>query len=282
MRAAACFLIGLPLAAQLMTFNDVRRMPPPAADFRILYGNHPLQFADLRLPPGPGPHPVAILIHGGCWQSAINLDNIAMLSAALARDGIATYSIEYRRVGDSRWPDTFRDVGAAVDSLRDAAKAHPLDLSRVVIAGHSAGGHLALWAAARAKLKPGSPLHDASPLLPRGVVSIAGVPDLRSAAADKVCGNAITDLVGGDTTRFSETSPLEMLPLGIPQHLVNGARDPIVVPKWGDQYLTAARKAGDTVSLTLLPDAGHFELIAPAKPAYAAVKQAIAAMLAAK
>ncbi|MBX9600493.1 MAG: alpha/beta hydrolase [Bryobacteraceae bacterium] len=282
MKLAPGLLAGLPLAAQLLTFHDVRAMPPPAADFRILYGNHPLQYADLRLPAGAGPHPVVILIHGGCWQSSINLDNIAMLAFALARDGIATYSIEYRRVGDSRWPDTFRDVAAAVDSLRATAKRHPLDLNRVAIAGHSAGGHLALWAAARGKLKPESPLYRADPLIPKGVVSLAGVPDLRAAAAEKVCGNAIIDLVGGDSGRFAETSPLEMLPLGVPQHLVDGVRDSIVVPKWGDRYRAAARKSGDNVTLTQLPEAGHFELIVPSKPAYNAVKQAIAAMLAAK
>lgn len=270
-------LLAAPLLAQkLLSFADVIQMPPPAADFRISYGSHPLQYADLRLPRGAGPHPVAIVVHGGCWRASINLDNIALLAAALARDGVATWSIEYRRVGgEGGWPNTFLDVAAAVDALRAAAARHPLDLRRVIVLGHSAGGHLALWTAARHKLKPGSPLHRPDPLPVRGVVSLAGVPDLR-AAAGQVCGDVIRQLADG---HYAETSPADLLPLGVPQRLLSGERDGIVRPEWGAQYEAAAKKAEDPVSHAVLPGAGHFELVVPSTPAYAAVKEAVLSLL---
>ena len=270
-------LLAAPLLAQkLISFGDVIQMPPPAADFRISYGGHPLQYADLRLPKGAGPHPVAILIHGGCWRASINLDNIALLAAALARDGVATYSLEYRRVGgEGGWPNTFLDVAAGVDALRAAASKHPLDLDRVIVVGHSAGGHLALWAAARRKLKPESPLHRADPLRVKGVVALAGVPDLRGAAGE-VCGDVIPKLA---EDHYAETSPLELLPLGVPQRLLSGARDAIVPPKWGAQYEAAAKQAGDPASHAVLPDAGHFELVVPSTAAYAAVRAAVLGLL---
>lgn len=276
MRWLAALLAGPLLAQKLISFGDLIQMPPPAADFRISYGGHPLQYADLRLPASAGPHPVAIVIHGGCWRASINLDNIALVAAALARDGVATYSIEYRRVGgEGGWPNTFLDVAAAIDALRAAAKKHPLDLQRVIVVGHSAGGHLALWAAARPKLKAESPLYRADPLPLKGVVSLAGVPDLR-AAAGQVCGDVIPKLV---EDHYAETSPLELLPLGVPQRLLSGERDSIVLPKWSALYEAAARKAGDPVSHAVLPAAGHFELVAPSAAAYAAVKEAVLGLL---
>ncbi len=253
---------------QPLTFADVRAMAPPKADHRILYGPHPLQFGDLRLPDGPGPHPVAVILHGGCWLASINLDNIAMLSAALARDGIATFSLEYRRVGDGGgWPTTFDDVLAGFDKLESVAGRFQLDPGRVVLLGHSAGGHLALWVGAKRKQKL------------RGVVSLAGVTDLRKGAETKLCGDAIPRLVPG-TEIYARTSPAEMLPLGIRQILIEGAKDTIVPPATGAAYLPLATKAGDTVERVLLEDAGHFELIVPGTPAYGSVLAAARKLLA--
>ena len=155
--------------------------------------------AELRLPKGPGPHPVVILVHGGCWQAPWGFDHVRSLAAALTAEGYATWSLEYRRLGDpgGGWPGTFEDVARGADHLREAAKAHPLDLDRVVALGHSAGGQLALWLAARPRLPAGSPLHAAQPLRLRGVVSLAGITDLRAGAEGGVCGDAIPQLLGG-------------------------------------------------------------------------------------
>ena len=146
------------------------------------------------------------------------------------------------------------------------------------MAGHSAGGHLALWAGARPKLTDAA-LRGTEPLAPKGVVSLAGVDNLRRAIDEGVCDNMAAELLGGTPEevpeRYAVASPIELLPLGVPQHLINGARDPVVPEAFGRDYIAAAREAGDEAALTVIPDAGHFELIAPSTAAWQQVKKAI-------
>src|SRR3954469_3797173 len=151
--------------------------PSPPADLRIAYGPDPLHFGDLRVPTGGGPHPVALVVHGGFWRNRYDLEHIGHLCAALTAEGVATWSIEYRRLGDTGggWPGTFADVAAAAKYLRTLTPLYDLDLGRVVTMGHSAGGHLALWLAGCGKIAEGDPLHVADPLPLSGVVSLAGV-----------------------------------------------------------------------------------------------------------
>src|SRR5258708_6244242 len=157
---------------QTLSTRDALKGPFPKADQRIAYGSDPQQFGDLRMPAkaGPGPVPVAIVIHGGCWLAEYDLEYMGRLSAALAEKGVATWTIEYRRVGNPGGgaPGTFNDIAAAAAYLRVLAKQYPLDVKRTVAVGHSAGGHLALWLASSFPLK--------------GVVSRARVADLRAAA----------------------------------------------------------------------------------------------------
>src|SRR5215470_13314808 len=152
---AAVEAIAIVLARQGQSSRDVLTRPVPQADHRIAYGPNEFQFGELRLPKGEGRSPVAIVIHGGCWMSEYGLSYMGHLSAALTEAGVATWSVEYRRIGNKGggWPGTFEDVSRAADHLRTLAKTYPLDLSRVIATGHSAGGHLALWLAAR-KLLP--------------------------------------------------------------------------------------------------------------------------------
>jgi acetyl esterase/lipase len=179
-----------------VTWEEISNLPAPPADRRISYGSDPLNFGDLRLPRGPGPHPEAVVVHGGCWRSENDLRHASHLSAALTRAGVATWTIEYRRVGDEGggWPGTFQDVARGADYVRALARRFPLDLSRVILVGHSAGGQLALWLAARRNLPRRSPLFSADPIRVRGVVSLAGVTDLRGfgvgAAYGSVAGTA--------------------------------------------------------------------------------------------
>jgi acetyl esterase/lipase len=253
----------LVLLMQTLTTQDILKPPFPKADHRISYGSDPLQFGDLRLPPGKGPFPLIIVIHGGCWMAEYDLEHIGRLSAALTAAGAATWTIEYRRVGNpgGGWPGTFDDVAAAGAYTTTLAKQYPLDLSRTVAVGHSAGGQLALWLTTKMKL--------------RGAVSLAGVNDLRAAAADHVCGDAVPRLLGAAPDAYRQFSPAEMLPLKTPQRLVHGALDHIVPVEMSRKYEAAAKKAGDNVSLTVIPDAGHFELITPQGPAWEAVKHAV-------
>jgi acetyl esterase/lipase len=270
---------------RVMQASDLARLPQPPADHTIAYGGAKQQVAELRLPKGHGLHAVVIVIHGGCWQTPWALDDVRSLAGALTAEGFATWSLEYRRVGDpgGGWPGTLQDVARGADHLRSVASAHDLDLSRVIALGHSAGGQLALWLAARKHLAKDSRLWTAAPLPLRGVVSLAGITDLRAAAAANVCDDAVPQLLGGAPAQHDDrvrlSSPIELLPLGVPQRLVCGALDSLVPNELARRYEAAAREAGDAVSLELVESVGHFELVDPASSAWPAVRAAVAALL---
>lgn len=274
-------------APQPVAWKDIAALPPPPADHAIAYGQGPFQFGELRLPEGAGPHPVAVVIHGGCWLADYDLHYITHLSAALARAGIATWTLEYRRIGNDGggWPGTFEDLVHGSGHLEALARDYPLDLERVVFIGHSAGGHLALWLAARHNLPPGTPLHSPAPLGVRGIVALAGITDLRSyGAGDGGCNAAVTPLLGGPADeapeRYAHASPIELLPLGMPQRLVVGLLDPIVPFEQAERYAERARAAGDDVQVWPVEAAGHFDLVAPFAPAWATVERAVLDLLA--
>ena len=268
-----------------MTSQDLLALPQPPPDHTIAYGPGPQQVAELRLPKGRGPHPVVVVIHGGCWEAPWGFDHVRSLAAALTAEGYATWSLEYRRLGDpgGGWPGTLEDVARGADHLSEVSRAHPLDPERVVAVGHSAGGHLALWLAGRLRLAPGSPLHAERPLRLRGVVSLAGITDLRAAAEGQVCGDAIPHLLGGPPAeradRLGQSSPIELVPLGVPVRLVCGARDPVVPIDQARSYEAAARRAGDTVAVEVVESAGHFELVNPRSSAWPVVREAVRALL---
>ena len=270
---------------RIMTGRDLLALPQPPADATFTYGPAPQQRAELRLPKGPGPHPAVILIHGGCWEAPWGFDQVRGLAAALAAEGYATWSLEYRRLGDAGggWPGTLEDVAKGADHLRAIAAERGLDLERVIALGHSAGGQLAMWLAGRHKLPAGSPLRVADPLRLRGVVSLAGITDLVAGAAGGVCGDAIPRLLGGPPAEHENRthllSPIERLPLGVPQRLVCGAQDRIVPIGQARAYVAAARRAGDDVALELVEGAGHFELVDPASAAWQAVRAAVRQLL---
>ncbi len=261
-------------------------MPQPKADRRIAYGSAPQQFGDLRVPPDSGwkgghKFPVAIVIHGGCWSADYDLAYMGNMSAALAKAGIATWSIEYRRVGDpgGGWPGTFHDVAGAADYLRELAKQYPLDLTRVIAVGHSAGGHIALWLAARHKLPKSSELYSANPIALRGVVSLAGIPDLVAAGTDTGCGDMGYRFMGGKpdqfAARYNQGSPAELLPLGVKQVLIHGEQDKLVPYKVSVDFEAKASKSGDDVKLVSVPGAGHFELVVPTTDAWKIVQEKV-------
>jgi acetyl esterase/lipase len=226
---------------------------------------------------------VVIVLHGGCWLSAYDLGYISGLAAALADDGIATWSLEYRRVGDDGggWPGTFTDVGLGADHLRTLAAPFDLDLDRVVAVGHSAGGHLALWLAARPGLGPDDELRGADPLHVTGAVALAGIADLADYASPEGCGSAVAPLLGGEPAEVPErvprVSPIERVPLGVPQHLIVGGLDPIVPLEHVRRYADRARAAGDHVEVTVISEVGHFEPVAPHTGAFGIVRDAVRA-----
>jgi acetyl esterase/lipase len=284
-------LLFLPAACngpELMRVPEIMEMPTAPADVRVAYGPaDTVQFGDLRLPGGDGPHPVVLIIHGGCWLSAYGLDLMDAMATEFREQGYATWNIEYRRVGEpgGGWPHTFLDVAAATDHLRTLAEDYPLDLERVVAVGHSAGGHLALWLGMRDQLPDNSDLYPSDPLPLKGIVSLAGITDPESYLVRQPgsCGSSVDDLLGGlpeeQPLRYAEASPLQNVPLGTPQILISGAEDPIVPLTHVERYYKAARRAGDEVELVTVKKAGHFEVIAPGSIAWESVEEAVERLL---
>ncbi len=256
----------------LLTVTDYCQLAPGFPSRRYRYGPHPSQFADLFLPAAAGPSPLVLLVHGGCWQAAYGLEPLGQLAAALAARGVAVWSIEYRRIGEGGgWPQTLQDVAAASDFLPTVAADHRLDLQRVVAVGHSAGGQLALWLAGRRQLAAGTPLFQPAPLAVQGVLSLAGIPDLRHAAERQVCGDAVAQLLGGDAAsvadRYAAASPAALTPLGVPHVHIHGQQDTLVPLDLVAAYVEQAQAQGDPARLTVLPAAGHFDLVAAHTPA---------------
>ena len=188
-----------------MTSDDLAAFTYSTPDARIPYGEEPLQFADLRLPEGPGPYPVMILIHGGCWLAEYDIQHIGKLADAFTRSGIATWTVEYRRVGDAGggWPGTFQDIAQAADQMFSVADTYSLDTSRVIAAGHSAGGHLALVAGCQLAVSGQSPVFSAQGVKLMGVLGLAPAADLANLHETGVCENVVDKLMGGIAHRVS-------------------------------------------------------------------------------
>jgi acetyl esterase/lipase len=292
-RAALCGVMALialsSASADLLKPREVDVIPASPPDHTIAYGSEVNQFGQLFLPQGPGPFPVAVIIHGGCWKKFADLKNTVPMSDTLRKAGIATWNIEYRRVDNEGggWPGTYLDVAAAIDHLRQIGPQYHLDLERVITVGHSAGGHLALWAAARQRLPKSSQLYMKDPLPIQGVVNLAGPGKLQSLSAEqqqKVCGSVpVTQLLGGEIDlvpqRVREGSPGEMLPLGVPQIMITGSLDHLVPPTLGEEYAALARKSGDEAQMIVIEGAGHFEVIAPGTAAWPSVEDAVLSLV---
>ncbi len=250
---------------------------PQRRPIRSSYGSDRLQFGDLWLPDRTGPHPIAIVVHGGFWFNAYDLELMTPMSNAFAEAGIAAWNIEYRRIGDygGGYPGTLLDTALATEYVSIHASKHNLDLKRVVTIGHSAGGHLALWLAARGKIPAGDTLYTGKPLPLRAAISLAGVADLRRGWEMGLGGGAVEKLIGGKRdemlARFATASPAELLPLGIKQILIHGTADDRVPYEISQAYQSLATSRGDDVTLVTLPDAGHFEVIDPTSREFATV-----------
>lgn len=268
-----------------MTADDLAALSRAAPGERIHYGSDPLQFGELSLSAGRGPHPVIVNVHGGRWAAQFPIDHSRAQARALAAAGFAVWNLEYRRIGNpgGGWPGTFLDVSAATDYLRILARSFPLDLARVVLMGHSAGGQLALWLAARPRVPRASELHAEHPLPVRGVVALAPATELYELHDRGVFDGVIARLIGGAPAefpaRYAAATPARLVPLGVPQVLIAGKHDEV----WGwnaPAYLRAARQAGEpNIRLEVLESAGHFELIAPDSAAWSTVLAAVHELL---
>lgn len=256
-----------------MNREDILALPPPKADERLHYGSDAQQFGDLRIPHGnKGPHPLVVFLHGGFWRAKYDLTHAGHICAALAAKGVATWNLEYRRVGNpgGGWPGTFEDVNNGFRFLAQIARRYALDLNRIAVMGHSAGGQLALALAA----------HQNSI---RSAISLAGVLDLRLAFQLHLSHDAVVEFMGGSPVEvpehYREASPAELSLPHVRQLLVHGDKDDTVPVSFSQSYREAKVKRGEKVEFLELPKDGHYELIDPRSTAWAAIQPRILDLL---
>lgn len=248
---------------------------------RISYGPDALQHVDLWQPPGDGPFPVVLMIHGGCWRTDVATAEIMnRVAADLRSHHIAVWNIEYRGIDrpGGGYPGTFRDVAAAADMLGRQSRQRRLKSDRIVALGHSAGGHLALWLAARPSIPNSSPLHDGSPLPVEAVISLGGLPDLEAASVppeDTCAAESVMKLVNAEKRRdpFADTSPARLPQPGIPITLINGRRDSIAPPAVAKIY--ALRTKTSHIARVVPPGDGHMDEIDPMSLSWTAARNII-------
>jgi acetyl esterase/lipase len=258
-----------------MSWSEFAAHPQPSGAERIRWGAGPREFGLLRTPPGAGPHPVAVLVHGGCWSSEAGPDYLGRLAVWIVEQGWATWSLAFPRTDDpgGGWPGTLRAVGRAADHLREIPVSAALDTARVVAVGHSSGGHLALWLASRPALPAegeGGRIRGPDPLALRGVIGLAPIGSLAVFHAEGGHGcddDAVEALLGGPPEahpgRLAVADPAGRLPLGVPQLLVAGALDETVPPTHTADFARRARAAGGRIEYLEIEGAGHFEVVAP-------------------
>jgi acetyl esterase/lipase len=263
--AAVPLLLSIRLYGQSTNPLELLKQHTPPANERITYGKDSLQFGEIRVPAGAGPFPIAILVHGGCWSAKLenlpeavtSFELLRPLASALAEAAIASWNIEYRRLGNEGggWPGTYLDISRATDLLRDIAPRYHLDLNRAIAIGHSSGGQLAMWLIARGKLPNSSLLHADSPLSLKGVIDIDGPPDLETfrAIEQPMCGGpVVTKFIGGTPAefpnRYREGSVTGLLPTGVRQELFIRAK-PAQLSGLLEQYVGVAEKAGDPIRM---------------------------------
>jgi acetyl esterase/lipase len=266
----------------IMSWGDLLDRAQPKPDATLRYGADALQVVDVWKPEGAGPHPAVIMIHGGCWQTAVaERDIMNWIADDLRSHGVGVWNIEYRGVDrGGGLPGTYEDVGAAADLFvaEGAKQGLKTDGPRIAI-GHSAGGHLALWLARRPGLVAGDALRGKDPLRIDLAISQGGLPDLRAGAASSghACGSAApAAMAGGD---FARTSPPEM-PLGTARELqFHNDRDGIAPPNIARAYADAMAKRGGAAEVVTTGDEGHVELIAPDSVSWGKQRAAILAAL---
>ena len=268
-------------AQDLLSPNDLVQMAAdvtaPAA--RISYGDEPYQFGLLRVPEGSGPHPLIIAIHGGCYLSVFDIEHFAPFEQALADEGYAVWSLEYRRVGNEGggWPNSFLDVAKGIDFARELIGRDRLNLDadRIYAVGHSAGANYAIWAAARPGIDPTSDVYVADPLPITGVLGLAPAATLGEFQSTGVCGGVIDGLLGGSAEdfpdRYDAVSPMRLMPNGVPQRLVIGGLDRGWAPAGHAYYDAAIADGGSDVTSVEAPESGHFEMIAPTSSTWSIV-----------
>ena len=289
MRSFLITLVALVLVVSPGAFAQSTASGETSAAERIAYGSNPEQYGELRLPAGRGPFPVAILLHGGCFIAEMfSATGFSAFADSLRHAGIATWNVEYRRVNSpgGGWPETFRDVGRAADHVRALATRYPLDTTRTIAVGHSAGGFLALWLGGRRGIAPGAELHSPDPMPLRAVVALGADGDLPPIAATlaRLCRRPVVgELLGADSVtanaRRVQANPADMAALAVRQVLVVGDRDVFETPALRDAYVARTRRKSEVVDVITIPGASHFDVADPRSAAWPIVRRVVSALV---
>jgi acetyl esterase/lipase len=273
---------------------DVLTRPAPVADHRIFYGEGPCQFGDLWIPEteeGASGFPLVVFFHGGWWKSTYDLVYAGHLCAALKSVGVAVWSVEYRRVGETGGglPMTFEDAAAGLEFVATLAESYSIDLKRVITMGHSAGGHLALWSAGKGRIETGEMKLPVSRIKLVGAIALAGAVDLRMTielAGEGVFAHdrdEISALMGGlpeaVPERYEVGNPGDLLPFGMPQILIQGTEDDQIPPGLPARWARAAEEAGDEVTVEMIAGADHMDVVDPESKAWEVVRAAVSDFL---
>ncbi len=254
-----------------MSSDDILTLAPPPADARLAYGSDPNQFGELRLPKSGGPFPVVMNIHGGFWRAKYDLHHAGMMCAALTAQGLASWNVEYRRVGNAGggWPGTFEDIIRAYRFIPQIASRYKLNAGKVLVMGHSAGGQLALCLAA----------HESTL---KSVVSLAGVVDLQQAYELHLSNDAVVEFLGGTPSQvadhYREADPMK-LRVSATQWLIHGASDTIVPSILSRTYAQQQQSQGEKVHYLEISTADHFALIDPRSTAWPKVESTVVHLL---
>lgn len=278
----------LTLVMGVATAQHALAQASPEPDEVIQYGDAASQRIEVFLPEGDRPAPVVVFISGGCYVKRFGGPaQVRPVLDELTRYGVAVWSVGYRRTDEeASFPDLFNDVAAGIDRIRSEAERLQLNLDRIVFVGHSAGGHLALWAAARDRLPQTSPLWRANPVRPTAVVGVAAPGDIEPlrAVSDGFCGEGVFDAVVGLPTAtrtdvFEDTNPSRLLPLGLPIRLVDGSDDQVIPPPLMAMFESQAKAAGDEVTFELVPDADHIDVITSGEAGWGTVRHTVLSVL---
>lgn len=269
---------------QLITASDIIKWENPTGYERIYYGDNPLQFGDLRIPESGTDFPVAILIHGGCYLSEYSLGHLGLMAKEITEMGIATWSIEYRKIGDEGggWPGTFQDISDGTNFIAELVDTYKLDLNNVIIVGHSSGGHAALWLGGYTKPMMDAP---ARKIELKGILALAAVTDLSRRHASGDCDDVVEKLMGGSPMevpeRYNLTSPMEMemSQIDVPQILIVGTEDREARIDENERYYKRWSGNEENIQLILAEGSGHFELIFPESKSWNIVRTAVLSLL---
>lgn len=256
-------------------------LAPSAPDAVLRYADHPRGFAELRLPQGTGPFPLAVIYHGGCWKTGIASEAyMAPLATRWQKQGIATLNVDYREVGDGGgWPGSFEDWAASAKLIEDVTKRYPIDRARVTLVGHSAGGLPAVWLATASG--ENGPVGARAALRARAAIVLDGPGDVgaEQPAFDALCQFSAVEPFMGAGPQPTPERYAAISPASAPPQLASLLFVQARLPAPSAATRAALSAGGAALTIRENPGVSHFAIITPGNPVYIANEPAMLAAI---